>query len=237
MARRDQSKRPPSFKLVIALGLFTAVIGFLLAVASLVSEPVLEVRELPAKENREPGVVYYLRGGESPVSQWQQARAELLGEEAGELILTEGDLNAWARSELVLRRRPVSADGEEGTEVRTPGILGLHIEPSGVNFRMGGERLQMAAYIEFRDILPSRKFLYQVRGRLVGGSNGLRFVPEEGTLGRAPLVQIPVLGGLFHRAMMGLLSPVPEWEALGGSLAEVREAEISEAGELHLRFD
>ncbi len=237
MAPREKTPRRPSIKIVIFLGVVVALLGTLGAIVSLVSQPVIEVREPPAPESRKAGSVYYVRGTESGTSQWEVARQRIMEQPSGTVVISDGDLNAWARSHLVAPRASSRPGAEESAGKSGPNLFGVRIEPSGVNFRLVEDRLQMATYLEFRDLMPGRKFLYQVRGRLVVDADGLRFTAEEGTLGQAPLVQIPLLGRLVHRVIFRLFETVPEWEAVEDSLALVRAVDITEEGLLMLTFD
>jgi hypothetical protein len=223
MARKNKTPRRPSLAVVLGLGLGTALLGVLLAMANLASMPVQEVRSMPEAEKRTPGAVYLVKGNDAPSSAWRSARIQLERGVAGEVRLTEADLNAWADFAF---GRGGRRTGEEPDAA--PRWLGTEVRVSGVNFRFVEDRLQMSAVVEAPKALPGRRFVYQARGRLVSpAEGGLRFEPEEGTLGRSPLAQIPILGSAFHRQVEGWLSGMPEVEALRGYESAIEGAEIS----------
>lgn len=225
MASAVKAKRRPSLGLVVFLGMFSVFLAALLSFANLASQSVQEVRVLPDAGKREPGLVYYVKGSTDPSPRWRAARNQLTREVAGAIRLSEADVNAWLGDSLNDRK---SAKRGENTEPAMT-LLGLPIHVSAVNFAVRDGQMQLAAYLEFPDLLPSRRFLYQVRGEVeVPPEGGLRFVPREGTVGRAPIVQIPVIGGFLHGRLMQLLGETPEFVEMRKHWSAIKEAEIQD---------
>lgn len=225
MFKRKQANAPTSLNTVIFLGAMAALFGALLGIVSLVTQPVSETRLAP--ENPVAGVVYYIKGSESNSARWRNLRSQILQGSAGTLQISDGDLNSWAGSMLTpgeLRSRPSVESGGTGTP---PKLFGLKVNLSGVNFRMEDDQLQIGAYLEFPDLAPGTRFAYQVRGSFVSGSDGPRFKPSEGTLGRASIIGLPVVGGLLHRTLLANYEAAPEWQLLAENWSKVKSIELA----------
>lgn len=227
MAMKKKAPKRPSLGRVLILGVLTLTLGALLSIASLSSQPVSEVRAMPAEDKVQPGMVYYIKGSEASSLNWRAARNQLERQAAGTVRLTEADLNAWAKMAFERRAAARPAPGAEGEAPKEPGLLGLKVNVTGVNFRIDGDQLQIGAYVELPDLMPGRRFTYQVRGTLEAKSGGgLDFSPREGTLGRAPIARIPIVGGLFHHTLVGLVESAPEMVALSDKVGAIKAAKI-----------
>ncbi len=234
MSRAESPLRNRSLQLSVVIGAGFALLGVLLGFISLASQSVQEVRELPPEDVRDARQVYFVKGVEAPAATgWRTVRTALEEETPGQYTLTEGELNAWARSQMVVERpRGPTAEGAEGSAPTS--LLGLSVHVSGLNFNLEGDRLQMGAYVEFPSLARGKRIIYRVRGRVrTAAGGGLRFVPEEGTFGRAPVVQIPLVGPLFHRALAHFYRSTPEARALAEHWSAIDTVALDD-GELAL---
>lgn len=230
MARREKAPKRPSLRTVLALGAFSALLGATLAVINLVSQPVQEVSAMPAEGQREPGMVYLVRGSQASSPGWRTARNQLERGVSGNIRLTEADLNTWAGTAFGRARPRTNAEGEESA----PGLFGVEVNVTGVNFRIIDNQLQMAAYLEVPKLLPGQRITYQVRGDLTAGrGGGLHFSPREGSLGRAPLGNIPIFASLVNRSIMSLVEEAPEVVALKDKTGAIMEVHV---GERHIEL-
>lgn len=240
MAKESRSPRRRSFRITILLGLLTLLLGSVLGVLSLATQKVEEVASMPQPEDRKPGVVYLLRGEDAPGARWRRKRNTILRGDPGKVVFTESDLNDWARNQLKVAR-PQGEKKNEGTEggavlTRTedetegatgegedaaekdgfaaPGWLKVEIVPTAPNFAFLEGQLQMVTYLEV-PALGGRKFVYRVVGYFEKEEDGLvRFVPVEGSVGRAPLGNVPFLGAQINTLIMSLFQNSPEWRDL-----------------------
>lgn len=228
MASRSKKPRRPSLVLTIVLGVLTLLLGMVLGAISLVSQEVQEVSELPPAEEREPGVVYYVKGSTAPGPQWRAKRAALLAGNTGVMRVSERELNDWSRSSFRQSNRPDAAQeaDEADGEVDEPTFFGLEANVSPPNFALREGRLQIACHLELPLFGDSRKFVYRVIGTFESADGGVRFVPGEGTFGRAPLVNIPIVGSLLHREIRGLFTGSEEWRALAEHWSAMGAVEV-----------
>jgi|TARA_B110000438_G_scaffold262332_1_gene273561 hypothetical protein len=226
MAKRNNSKAPKTIKVVFFFGLLAALGGAVLGLFSLVTQPVTEMRAAP--EEPDPSTVYYIKGADSGSSRWRTVRAQIFQGSAATLQVSAGDLNGWANAMFTPSKlKALPSDGED-TAQPPSSLFGLKVNLSSVNFRIEGDELQLAAYLEFPDLAPGKRFVYQALGSFEAGSEGPRFKARTSTLGRASLSAIPVVGGLIHQGLLSQLSSAPEWGALSGIWTNVAAIEIAE---------
>jgi hypothetical protein len=260
MASPKKEPRPRSLRVTLFLGLLTLLLGAFLGVLSLATQKVEEVAEMPAPEARKPGVVYLLRGEDAPGARWRRKRNIILRGDPGEILFEEADLNDWARNQLKVvpsstANKPAGADGGEGSVTRTepeaptdgeaaeaegegeswvPSWLQLEIIPSPPNFAFLEDQLQIVTYLEV-PALGGRKFVYRAVGNFEKGEDELvRFVISEGSIGRAPLGNIPGANQQLNRLILSLFNESPEWNDLADPWKRIESIQIVE-GELAMR--
>jgi len=213
-----EERRLPLMPLALTAGFLSLLLGALLGLVSLATQPVREVTVMPAPEEQEPGLIYYVKGREVGGQQWRAKQAAFKQQQVGVYPLTEGDLNQWARN--TIRVATPGRDDETG-----PGL----VVPSAPNFRLVDDRLQISTYVEI-PLVGSQRFVYCVTGRLESDGSGVTFVAEEGHLNRAPIARIPLLGGLVQSLVEGAFATAPEAIALQEAFARVTQAEVTPEG-------
>lgn len=166
----------------VALG---AVLGLLVGVVAacvfLVFKPVQTVKESPKEPER--GVVYYLPGStDSARGRGWQAKQEAFVR-GGEIILSEPELNAWAAS--VGGGAAAAPGGEQAAG------SGDFLSASGLNFRLDGERLQIAQKVMLNYFGFTKEVIMQARGGFRRTAEGFVFKPDEVHLGSCPLHLVP----------------------------------------------
>lgn len=185
MAGHDESLGP-NMSVVVITGLLTFILGGMLGLASLISQPVTTLANVPKADTLKPGEVIFVRGSRLARSAWRDKEEALKQGQWDLLAVTESEINQWSEQHLKAEA-PKEAEGEE------PGWMDrLRLEVQPVNARLDGERLQLATELKLPGLLPNSSFLYQIFGRFESTPDGVRFVPEEGTLGRAPLGSLPL---------------------------------------------
>jgi hypothetical protein len=217
-----QEPEGPQLTTVIILGLLTFLLGGFLGTLSLITRPVTSYRNPPDPESLKPGEVYLLRGNRNASDDWQVKEAAWKNGQVNRLILSEGELNEWSRD----RMDPGTAEGDAESEGSWMNKLEVTATP--IDFRILETGLQMATELELPGLFPRTTFIYQVKGRLVAGPEGLRFKPETGTLGRAPLGSVPVTRGLLYHFVRGQFEETGYSESLREWLGEVGSVEIVE---------
>lgn len=260
MSRPLHAIKRPGLKTALFLGLLTFLLGGLLGTLSLITQSVEEMRELPDPVNRVKGAVYLVKGAEEPGARWRRKRNQIQRGEIGEVRFTESDLNDWAKNSFTpqLLRPPegaeevatppapetdeITEEGEEsategleskGRELldRSKGFFRVAVNPAPPNFRFVNGQLQISTTLEF-PTFGSRRYIYQVTGEFALDENDvLQFVPIKGTLGRAPLVNVPFAGKAFQRWVTGLFSGAPETAEMLQHWGKFRAIRI-EGGEL-----
>lgn len=217
-----QEPEGPQLTTVFILGLLTFLLGGFLGTLSLITRPVTTYRNPPDPESLKPGEVYLLRGNRSASDDWQVKETAWKSGQVNRLVLSEGELNEWSRD----RMDPGKA--EDDAESEGSWMDKLEVTATPVDFRILETGLQMATELELPGLFPRTTFIYQVQGRLVAGPEGLRFQPETGNLGRAPLGSVPVTRGLLYHFVRGQFDETGYSESLREWFGEVGSVEIVE---------
>jgi hypothetical protein len=212
----------PNMSVVLLTGLLTFLIGGVLGVASLVSQPVLTHTSAPDPEALEPGEVIYVRGSRSGRTAWRGKEQAWKQRQVDRLILTESELNQWSEERLEMPK--ADADGEEAASWKDR--FQISVDP--VNFRILEDRVQLATELAMPELFPDMTFHYQVFGRFESVPDGVVFVPEAGTLGRAPLGSLPVTRDVLFNLVRKQFSGLDATDWIAESLEETESIEISD---------
>lgn len=165
------------------LGLF---VGVVLAGVYLVMKPVQTVREMPQETQK--GVVYYVAGRSDGARArgWQAKQQTFL--QGGTIVANEDELNAWA-----LSLQPASAAGAPADSA--------FLSASGLNFRLDGDRLQIAEKV-LLDYFGLRKEVMMIAsGSFVRAGDTFAFRPATIYLGSCPLHALPGAGSALARLL------------------------------------
>lgn len=217
----------PRLSSVIIIGLLTFGIGKMLALASLISQPVTVITKALDPESIIPGTVYYQKGSSSGRTVWRAKEEAWKDGTVNVLSVSEAELNQWSRDRLKVPSAPTSEDGAGWTQR-------MKLNVTQVNFRILENQIQMATEVEMGDMFDGKTFVYQVLGKFEGGPEGVHFVPEKGSLGVAPIGSVPVYRNLLYSMVMKRFKTGVESDWLVDSLASLESAEIVE-GQLVLR--
>lgn len=179
------SPGPSSFFAVLGLllgSLLSLAAGAFLAVVLLVDVPVNEFTRPPKAEELKPGQVFLFRGSDIGTTDWRTEQLAWKAGRGGTFTLSESELNRWSGAELkhlATEAAPV------------PEWVDITIAPP--NFRLDGEVIQMAAYVEAPWLNGGRKTILQMQGRLQERLGRQEFVVQQGYLGSFPLHILPDL--------------------------------------------
>lgn len=224
---KDNEVLGPRMTSVVFIGLLTFVLGKMLGLASLVSQPVTILTKEPDPDSIVPGTVYYQKGSRSGRTVWRAKEEAWKDGTVSVLSLSETELNQWSWDRL---KMPAPETGEEGASWRDR--LQLHV--AQLNVRILENELQLATEVQIGDFFEQRTFIYQVRGTFVSTPSGVEFVHEKGTLGHAPFGAFPVYGDLIFSMVMKQYPALEGMEWLGESFADLESVEITD-GQLVLR--
>jgi len=217
----------PNLTTALILGLITLLLGMLLGLASLVSQPVPVHAKAPDAEAIELGRAYHVPGARTGRSQWRAKEQAWQDGQLEALVLSAVDLNQWSEERLA----PPKAD----PDAQLPfwkGLLRVITDP--VNFRFVDDRLQLATQIELPGLFAGKKIQCELTGRLVATWEGLRFVPERGNVGQAPFGSLPFFRERLYRFLLDRYLQLEPISWLPESLVELESAQIAE-GQLVLR--
>jgi hypothetical protein len=212
---------------VIFIGLLTFVLGKMLGLASLVSQPVTILTKDPDPDSIVPGTVYYQKGSRSGRTVWRAKEEAWKDGTVSVLSLSETELNQWSWDRF---KMPTAPAGEEGASWRDR--LQLHV--AQLNIRILEDEVQLATEVKIGDFFNERTFIYQVRGKFVNTPSGVKFVHEMGTLGHAPFGAFPLYGDLVFSMVMNQYPALEGMEWLTESFDELESVEIAD-GQLVLR--
>lgn len=224
---RQTEPTGPSLALVLFVGFLSFCAGGLLGVVSLVSQPVTTLVKMPEPDAIEPGAVYLVKGERGGLTPWRQKEDAWRAGMVDVLRLSEAELNQWSRERFELR--PAAAEDVVSDLQAT-----LDYMPSPVNFRVVDDGLQLATELELGGYLKDRIFVYKVFGHFKSTSDGVRFVPESGNLGSAPLGSIPVLRDWLFNLVKNRVAGSTDTEWLAESLGQMESVEVVD-GQLVLR--
>jgi hypothetical protein len=224
---RKNEPTGPSLSLALFLGLLSFCAGGALGIVSLVSQSVTTTVKQPDPEEIEPGVVYYIKGVRTGRTAWRAKEDAWRAGMVDVLRLSESELNQWSRERLDVK----APTGEEApSEFKAT----LEYIPTEVNFRILEDSLQVATEIEFGGYLKEKAVVYQVVGTFQDTSKGIRFVPETGNLGSAPLGSVPVVRDWLFNTVKNRVSGGTELNWLNDSFGNLESVEIVD-GQLVLR--
>jgi hypothetical protein len=205
--------------------LFGLFLGFL----SLAHETVREATVAPDPSKMEEGTVLYHQGSSAGGAAWRSKRGAFLAQSVNKIILSEGDLNQWSKSELIPVKEK-AVNGDKAAE--KPGLFSLDF--ANYNFRIGEDFLQIGGYLSFPRLLPGDVYICQVRGRFVEGKSGPEFKIYEGYIGKAPIGNVPAVRLALEKLILRGLHNVPEAEEIRNAWPTFESAQL-EGGQLVLQ--
>ncbi len=212
MAEKEESSGPGLAGAIVA-AILSVLIGGLLAAANLLILPVSVVKELPPEEERVPKALYYVSGLDKGGNTWKQKMALLERGQSGALLVSEGELNRWAKSSF----KPDPKKAEEG------GFLSkISLKPEFPNFRIVEDQLQVSTQVSIPILGEGKKFLYQGKGRFVNQS----FKVESGYIGSCPIPNFAGLPNMVYKHVASTLFDSEEGVKLGEIWAQVNDVSI-----------
>lgn len=211
---------------VLLAGLLTLVLGMVLGLVSLVTQKVTVTNRAPDPEALQPGSVIYVRGERGGRSTWRGKEQAWKTGQLDTLIVTETELNQWSEE------RFKQSAGEEETSSGWMDSVSFTVSP--VNFRILEDKLQLATEVTFDVLMPNSPVVYQVTGRFESTPGGIRFVPETGNLGQAPLGSLPVTRDWLYSLVQSQFTKFEEAGWLVDTLDDLESVEISN-GQMTLR--
>ncbi len=195
MATPSRQKKPPHVAVIVLGAVASLALGSLFALGHLVARPVEVVTTKP--KDAQEGVRYFVQGVSGGGSGWER-KFEHLANGAGEVGLTEGELNSWSSATL-REAKPEEAN-----------LSGPFKIVAGVpNFRFDGDALQIGAVNKFNFLGNEAPLVLQAKGKFERSGDEWRFQPSEAYLGGLPLHRMPVLMSLVM-ARFGAKDAVPE---------------------------
>ncbi len=208
------------------LAVLTFFIGMVLGTASMVSKEVRTLNRNANIDDLEPGTVYYITGDRSRATGWEAKEQALISGLSGTLTLSEGDLNQWSTRRLKIET-PAAAD-ESGWMDK------LEISADPLEFRIVDDQLVVTAKLKMPGLLGNRTFLYQVHGDFMSEGGAIHFQPVKGTLGCAPLGEIPGIREFLFETVISLYGSTDPGNWLPQVLPQIASAQVAD-GELFLR--
>lgn len=206
------------------LGLLSFVVGGLLAVGTLMGQSVAEVSELPDEENRERGMVYFVRGKVGGGNAYTEKLNQLRDGVAEEVVLHEEELNSWSRRELGVVE-------EAGSWMSR----WLVADVGTVQFRIEEGSLWMGTEVTLPSWTGKKRIAVQVRGEMESNLRGEpQFRVERGHVGRAPFGWIPGIRSLIYRQVKSYYEGAEGWEQVAAMWPDVKTVEV--VGDEGLRF-
>jgi hypothetical protein len=200
----DKALYGPS-TLEVALGaVLGLLVGVLFACVYLVIKPVEAVKEIPKEPQK--GVVYYVSGrADSARARGWQAKQQTFVQ-GGTIVANEDELNFWAAS--------LNADTVASARSN-------FISTSGLNFRLDGERLQIAEKVLLNYFGLTKEVMVVANGSFVRAGDVFAFRPRTIYLGSCPLHAIPGAGPAFARLLTRRQKVSDDFRAAWAKLAAI----------------
>lgn len=151
-----------------------AVLGFMLGVAHLALIPTQTVRRLPAADERNPRMVYYVQPPGGTSATYDVRVNELSAGPAGTIRVSLADMNSWSAATFSF----VPPTEDESN---------IAIIPSAPRFNIVDGMLNVSTLLEVKAYGKSYKLLLQTQGTFIQTGTGVEFVPTETCLGSARL--------------------------------------------------
>lgn len=208
----DRALYGPSLFEVTLGALLSVSLGAVVAFVFLVLKPVVVAKEMPHEEERVQGTVYFLEGSKDPTRgrQWLRKRQLLMDGTAGEIALSEEELNAWfaAGSKQPDKKpapKPVAKPpaGKPGAPAQAPAeepedLLVLDVP----NFRIRDGVLQVGIPASLNLLSLSLPVVLQAQGKFEKGDDMWLYKPNVLYLGSMPLHKIPGFSDLLIKRVL-----------------------------------
>jgi hypothetical protein len=217
----------PGLAPAIFLGILTFVIGAVLGTVSMISQPVTPMTKTASLADLEPGTVIYIKGDRAGRTSWEAKEEAWKAGTVNVLTVSEQELNQWSAKSLQPGTPPEPPEGASWMDK-----LDLSVVP--VNFRILEDKVHLATEVKVPGLLGDKSFIYQISGDFVPTEGGVRFKPSSGTLGCAPLGDLPGIKGVLFSYISSLYMSAEAGDWLAGSLEGLDSAVISE-GQLVLK--
>ena len=204
----------PSLFEVTLGALLSVSLGAVLAFVFLVLKPVVVAKELPKEEERVQGTVYYLEGSTDATRgrQWLRKRQLLMDGTAGEIALSEEELNAWFTAGTKqadkkpapkpAAKPPAGKPGAPAQPAAAPeepqDLLVLEVP----NFRIRDSVLQVGIPANLNVLTFTWPVVLQARGTFTKGDDMWLYKPSALYLGSMPLHSIPGLTDLLIKRVL-----------------------------------
>lgn len=198
----------PSLFEVTLGALLSIALGVVLAFVFLVLKPVVVAKELPKEEERVQGQVYFLEGSKDLTRgrQWMRKRQMLMDGTAGEIALSEEELNAWfaagAPKKPEKKPAPKPPAGKAGTPPPAEEIPEELLVLDVPNFRIRDSVFQVGVPGNLNLISFSLPVIIQARGTFEKAADMWVFKPSSLYLGSMPLHRIPGLTDILMKRVV-----------------------------------
>lgn len=195
----------------IVLGVVLSLgVGVALAVVYLLVKPVEVVKEMPAPDKVEEGMVYYLPGEMDSGKARQIWRKQQLFIEGQSVALNEDELNAWIAANNP--QPPPDKDKKKNSDES--------LTPSQINFHLHENVMQIGFPATINLIGFPVQLIVQARGGFDRRGDAFVFAPDEFYIGSLPTHRLPVLTSILMKKILGT-QQMPEnltaaWKKLQG---------------------
>lgn len=205
---------PGWVEVILGVGL-SLLVGVILGAIWLVFKPVVVAKELST--TAAPGSVFYYPGATNAnaARTWMRKKQILAEGQAGEFVLTEEELNAWAADTM-------KSSAPDATST---------VAPSQINFRIADGILQIATPVSVDLLGLSLPVIIQARGDFEKQDDVFTFVPREMYLGSLATHRIP---GLAERTLRYItqVHPFPQdvtdgWKKLAAVSVEGKQLRLT----------
>ncbi len=209
----ERALRGPGLFEIIFGVILSVALGILLGAVHLALKPVVIVKEkeLPkdAADNSIYRPVYYVEGSTDVAKsqQWKRKQQILIEGQAGEISLTEEEINAFLAASIRVPAAPLPAAPAAGKPAAP-------VPPAPrVNVRISDSVFQFSMPTTTSLLGLDLPLFLQLRGGFVHGAEGFTFDPAEFYIGSLPIHRVPGLAGWLIKRMVAAQPPPQELAA------------------------
>ncbi|HSH08946.1 MAG TPA: hypothetical protein VK995_01065, partial [Oceanipulchritudo sp.] len=101
---KNKEATGPSLTSAIIVGILCFILGKMLALGSLISEPATILNKDPEEGAIKPGTVWYVRGERAGRTAWQAKEDAWKAGTVDRLTLSEAELNQWSSDRLKVEK-------------------------------------------------------------------------------------------------------------------------------------
>lgn len=205
--KTDRAANGPSWTEVTLGAALSLVLGVVLGAALLIIKPVVQVKELPKEDARDPKAVYYIEGSRETAKARQAPAKRKAFVEGQSVTATEDEINSLLTAAPAAA--PKAGEKKDDKAAPPPAPSGDLVSAGTPNFRIRDGALQIGVPVTLNALGLDQKVIVQARGGFEKKADGFVFEPAELYVGSCPVQRLPFVAGFVRNKVLAG-QPIPE---------------------------